>query len=317
MKFIITFLITGFSHLTFGQSTLEKAKKLYEERKPAEAQKLLTSIDDDQREYAAAQYYLGRIAFDENQLEDASDYFEEAIEANEKVAEYHNWYGNALGRIAQDANVVRQGILAPKMKNAWEKAVQLNPQYIDPRQSLIQFYLQAPGFMGGSVEKAKAMANEIKKVRPAEGHRQLGNIYVKEKQLPEAEKEFIAMAKADPLLTSGLATFYVNQKQFDKAFALFEEALKKNPEDMLAAYQLGRTSALSGQKLDRGEECLRKYLTYSPKPNEPSHAGAHMRLAQIFEKRGNKAEAKKLFETALKMDSSLKEAKEGLERLSK
>jgi hypothetical protein len=42
-----------------------------------------------------------------------------------------------------------------------------------------------------------------------------------------------------------------------------------------------------------------------------------MRLAQIKEKRGNKVEAKKLFETALKQDGSLKEAKEGLERVSK
>ena len=42
-----------------------------------------------------------------------------------------------------------------------------------------------------------------------------------------------------------------------------------------------------------------------------------MRLAQIKEKKGQKAEAKKLFETALKEDGTLKEAKEGLERLSK
>jgi Flp pilus assembly protein TadD len=62
---------------------------------------------------------------------------------------------------------------------------------------------------------------------------------------------------------------------------------------------------------------LRKYLKYTPKPNEPSHGGANMRLGQILEKKGNKAEAKKLYETALKMDSNLKEAKEGLERVSK
>jgi hypothetical protein len=42
-----------------------------------------------------------------------------------------------------------------------------------------------------------------------------------------------------------------------------------------------------------------------------------MRLAQIKEKKGNKPEAKKYFETALKQDPNLKEAKEGLERCSK
>lgn len=42
-----------------------------------------------------------------------------------------------------------------------------------------------------------------------------------------------------------------------------------------------------------------------------------LRLAQIKEKEGYKAEAKKLYEIALKLDGSLKEAKEGLERVLK
>lgn len=318
MKLALTILFYTCSiFLAYGQSTIEKAKKLYEERKFAEATKLLSPVKDDHQDYATAQYYLGRIAFDENKVDDAADYFEEAIDKNEAVAEYHNWYGNALGRIAQNANVVRQGMLAPKMKSAWEKAVKLNPRYIDPRQSLIQFYLQAPGFMGGSVDKAKEMAKEIIKVKPGEGHRQMGNIYLHEKNNVEAEKEFIAMAKVDPAMAPGLANFYISQKQYQKAFDLFEEDLKKNPENMLTVYQIGRASAISGQQLDRGEACLKKYLTYTPKPEEPSHGGANMRLAQIQEKRGNKAEAKKLYEAALKMDGSLKEAKEGLARVSK
>jgi tetratricopeptide (TPR) repeat protein len=318
MKPLILFLVllTG-AVIVHGQAALEKGKRFYEDGKPTEARKIFTAIAEDQKDYAAAQYYLGRIAFDENKLDDAEEFFEEAIDHNDKAAEYHNWYGNALGRIAQNANMVRQGLLAPKMKNAWERAVQLNPQYVDPRQSLIQFYLQAPGFMGGSVEKAKQMAVEIKKVKPAEGHRQMGNIYVHEKKMPEAEKEFIAMAKADPVYVSGLANFYVNQQQYDKAFSLFDDLFKKNPDDMMVAYQYGRASAISGQHLDKGEEYLKKYLVYTPQPDEPSHAGANMRLGQIQEKRGNKANAKRHYETALKIDGSLKEAKEGLQRVSK
>jgi tetratricopeptide (TPR) repeat protein len=208
-------------------------------------------------------------------------------------------------------------MLAPKMKNAWENAIRLDSKNLDARSSLIQYYLQAPGFMGGSVEKAIEVANQIKKIKPAEGYRQMGNVYMHEKKTAEAEKEFIEMAKVDPNYVGGLANFYVGQKQFDKAFSMFEDELKKNPEDYVSIYQIGKTSAVSGQRLERGEECLKKYFSYSPKQNEPSHAGANMRLAQIKEKRGQKAEAKKLFETALKLDGNLKEAKEGLERVSK
>jgi len=314
MRLIIVFLFISFS---ISAQTVERAKNLFQNQKGAEAKKLLLTVKDTNKEYADAQYWLGRIAFEEKNYDDAEEYFEAAIEANDKVAEYYTWYGNTLGTIAGDANFFKQGMLAPKMKSAWEKAVALDPSAIDPRESLVQYYLQAPAIAGGSVDKAIEIANQIVKLKPAEGHRQLGNIYLREKKTVEAEKEFIAMAKADPTYTSALANFYLTQKQYDKAFNLFEEALKKNPVDMLAIYQLGKTSALSGQKLDRGEECLKKYLTYTPKQNEPSHAGANMRLAQIMEKRGKKSEAKKLYELAIKSDDTLKEAKEGLERVSK
>jgi tetratricopeptide (TPR) repeat protein len=300
-----------------SQSSIEKVKALYESNKAAEAEKILTTISEKSNDYAAAQYYLGRIAFDKKEYDDASEYFEEAIETNDKIADYHNWLGNTYGTIAQNSNMIKKGMLAPKMKNAWENAIRLDSKNLDARSSLIQYYLQAPGFMGGSVEKAIEVANQIKKIKPAEGYRQMGNVYMHEKKTAEAEKEFIEMAKVDPNYVGGLANFYVGQKQFDKAFSMFEDELKKNPEDYVAIYQIGKTSAVSGQRLERGEECLKKYFSYSPKQNEPSHAGANMRLAQIKEKRGQKAEAKKLFETALKLDGNLKEAKEGLERVSK
>ncbi len=307
-----------FTFYSYSQSTrIDQAKKLYESKKYTEAIKLLESVEEEDKSFAEARFYLGRVAFDQKEYDDAADFFEEATEANDNVAEYFDWLGNTYGTIAQDANVLKQGMLAPKMRNAWEKAITLDPEDIPARISLIQYYTQAPGFMGGSIDKAKEIANQILKLNPAQGHFQLGNIYVSQKKITEAENEFIQMVRIDPVYTTNLANFYVGQKQFDKAFELFEVALKKNPDDFAAIYQLGKTSALSGQRLDRGEDCLKRYLTYTPRQNEPSHAGANMRLAQISEKRGNKTEAKKLYEVALKLDAGLKEAKEGLQRTSK
>ncbi|MBX2915445.1 MAG: tetratricopeptide repeat protein [Cyclobacteriaceae bacterium] len=314
MRALLFILISTVS--AFGQS-VTTGKQLWEQKKYAEARKQLLAIKKDNKDFAAAQYYLGRVAFDEKKYDEAEEFFETAIDTNDKVADYHTWYGNTLGTIAADANLFKQASLGPKMKSAWEKAVQLDPKTVDARESLIQYYLQAPAIAGGSVDKAIEMANEIKKLNPAEGHRQLGNIYYREKRYSEAEKEFIAMTKIDAALTPGLANFYVLQKQYEKAFALFETSLKQNPDDMLATYQIGKLSAVSGQQLDRGEACLKKYLTYTPQKNEPSHAGANMRLAQIMEKRGKKSEAKLLYELALKGDATLKEAKEGLARVSK
>jgi len=316
MKYLFLFaLILPF--LAVGQSSIEKVKTLYESNKPEEAQKILKTISDKSRDYADARYYLGRIAFDKKEFDDAADFFEEAIDKNDKVADYHNWLGNTYGTIARDANMIKKGMLAPKMKRAWEHTIELDAKNIDARTSLIQYYLQAPAFVGGSVDKAREVAKQIIGLNAAEGHRQMGNVFLHEKKTVEAEKEFLEMVKADPNYVSGLANFYVGQKQYEKAFSLFEDALKKNPEDYNSIYQIGKTAALSGQKLERGEDCLKRYLVHTPLQNEPSHAGANMRLAQIKEKKGQKGEAKKLFEAAIKLDGNLKEAKEGLERVSK
>jgi len=315
MKLILILLLL--SSQIIAQTNIERAKKLWEEKKIVEAKKMLSAIPDENKDYAEAQYYLGRLAIDESKFDDAAEFFEEAVDANDKVADYHVWLGDTYATIAQKANLFRQGLLAPKMKKAWEKAIELDPNNINSRESLIGFYMQAPSMMGGSIESAKEIAKQLIKLKPDEGHKQMGDIFSKENKFPEAEKEYLEMVKCNPVRVPFLANFYMTQKQYDKAYSLYEEALKKNPEDFRSIYQIGRICAISGQRLDRGEECLKKYLTYQPKEKEASHAGANMRLGQIYEKRGNKAEAKKLYELAIKMDAKLTEAKEGLERVNK
>ena len=311
-------LLLGLFAFEANAQSVERGKKLYEEKNYAEATNALSAVDDGQMGYGTAQYYLGRIAYDQKNYEEAVDFFKEATEArNGENAEYFTWLGNTYGTIARDANVFRQGILAPKMKNAWEKAIVLDPKNLSSRFSLIEYYTQAPSFIGGSMDKAKEMARQITAISPVQGHRSMGNLLMKEKNIDGAEMEYVEMARLETAMTPILGNFYFNQKKFDKAFALFDDGLKNNPQDMLTAYQLGKASALSGQRLDQGEELLVRYLAYTPKQNEPSHAAANMRLAQIYEKNGKKAEAKTKYETALKLDNSLQEAKEGLSRVSK
>jgi tetratricopeptide (TPR) repeat protein len=312
MRVAIILLLVSSS--LFAQS-IEKAKKLYEERKYDEAKTLLASIKEEHNDYAASQFYLGRIAFDQKQFDEAEEYMEEAVDANDKVADYHYWYGSVMGTIAQNSNTLKQGFYAPKIKSEFEKTVALDPKNLDAHWGLIEFYTQAPGFMGGSWEKAEATARSIVKIDAAEGHNALATVFERQEKFAEAEKEFIEASKANPRFIHNVAAYYLRQKKFDKAFTLFEEVLKTEPDNMLAVYQLGKIAAISGQRLDQGESALLRYLVYEPKQNEPTHAGANMRLAQIKEKKGKKAEAKKLFEAAVKADPNLKEAKEGLERV--
>jgi tetratricopeptide (TPR) repeat protein len=301
----------------YSQSVVDKARVLYEARKYDESIRLLKTVGEKDATYAASQYYLGRIAYDQKDYDAAEEYLEEAIDVNPNVADYHYWLATVWGNIARDANVLKQGMLAPKIKDEYEATVKLDPKNMDALWGLIGFYTEAPGVMGGSFEKAIETAGAIAKLDQAEGHRARGTIYEEQEKYAEAEKEFLAAYKLKPATRQSLISYYVRRQQYDKAFVMLDEALVSDPGNMLIVYQFGRTSAITGQRTEKGEECLKQYLTHQPRENEPSHGGAHMRLGQIYEKRGNKAEAKRSYQAALKIDQSLKEAKEGLDRVSK
>jgi hypothetical protein len=59
------------------------------------------------------------------------------------------------------ANILRQPFLAWKVKEHFERAVTLDPGNLAARADLMEYYLKAPGFLGGSEEKARAQAAEI------------------------------------------------------------------------------------------------------------------------------------------------------------
>lgn len=315
MKFITLLLFLPL--VCLGQTTIDQAKTLFEAKKYEDAKKILKPIKSSDKQYADAQYYLGRIAFIEKDLDDAEDYLEEAIDANDKVAEYHYWMGNIAGTAIRDANVLKQAALAGNIRDSYEKAVALKPDMVDAHWGLLNYYIEAPSVMGGSFEKASNEAKIIGKYNVADGHRALGQVYNKQEKYADAEKEYLLALKENPQYVTPITNFYVARKEYDKAFKLLENILKSEPENYAVVYSVGRTSAVSGQQLDRGLECLNKYLAYTPKANEPSHHGAQMRIGQIMEKKGNKAEAKKRYEIALKGDPNLKEASEGLARVSK
>jgi tetratricopeptide (TPR) repeat protein len=58
------------------------------------------------------------------------------------------------------------------------------------------------------------------------------------------------------------------------------------------------------------------FRPYTPKENEPALANAHHYLGAIYENEGRKAEAKQSYEAPLKLNPSLKDALDGLKRVS-
>ena len=55
------------------------------------------------------------------------------------------------------------------MKGEFEKAAALDSTYIAPHEGLLRFYLAAPGFLGGSVDRARMEADAITKLNTWRG----------------------------------------------------------------------------------------------------------------------------------------------------
>src|SRR5215212_1599534 len=124
------------------------------------ASSVALSAQTPQQEQAQKFFLQGKTALEKNDAPKAVGHLEKAVSLNPRSSEYYDWLGKAYGTQAQRASKLKQPFLAKKTKAAWEKAVALDPKNIDAHEDLIQYYLQAPGFLGGSKEKAKAEALE-------------------------------------------------------------------------------------------------------------------------------------------------------------
>ena len=292
--------------------------QLFNAGKAAEARKALEPWAKAHPKDAEAAYYLGRSFWLLRDYEQAIEWLETATGLAPRNAEYQLWLGRSYGRSAQNAGAFKAMGFAKRCHESYEKAVALDPNLIDARDDLMQFYLQAPGIVGGSVEDAKVQAAEIGKRDASRGAMAQASIAVHEKDPASAIKVLtaaIAKAPADPKLQMSLGNVYTSQERWDDAFRTYEGIVAADPNHWNALYQIGRTAALSGKRLDQGTAALERYLAGTPGADAPPMANAHYRLGMIYQLQGNKAAARAEYQTALKLDPKLKDAKEALDKL--
>lgn len=270
---------------------------------------------------ASAHYWLGRLALIDDDPGAAADRFEQAVKLDGNTADYHLWFGRALGQQAMRSSKLRQPFLARRVKAEFERAVALDDHNVDARDGLVDFYSMAPGVMGGSAEKAREQAQAIARLDAMRGHLASSRLAMRAKDGGAVEREMTAAIAAAPDSLrpySALANWHVSETRWPQAFAALDRYLERRPEDPLGLYGVGRISALSGQQLERGERGLRAYLAAPPKDATPlALARAHLRLGQVLEHAHRNAEARASIERALKLDPRNDDAKKALSRMAK
>ena len=297
---------------------LAPAVRLFESDRTAEARPLFVDAARRDPRNAAAHYYLARIAMHENRLDEATREAERATQLDPRRSLYFEWLGNAYGRAAQRANMLKQAGLARKTIGAWDRAVELDAENLQARENRVQFYLEAPGFVGGGADKAAAEAAEIGRRSAYRGALVTAAVHEHEKRYGDAERVYLGAIRDFPDslgVRYRLGYGYQARKEWSKAFALFETMARERPAESGALYQVGRTGALSGERLDAAEDALRRYLRTTPKAGEPPHAAAHYRLGMVLARKGDRAGARAEYGAALRLDPAHKDAKAALKKL--
>jgi Tfp pilus assembly protein PilF len=306
------------AHAAQADDALDRAQAAFAEGEFDTAASLLEQARDDAPGDAELTYWLGRVELRRGHAERAQALFEQALQAAPRQADFHYWYGQSLAAGIEALGRIQQMRTAPKMRRAWQQAVELDPQHVDARFSLMMYYLQAPAIAGGGREKALAEVEEIRKRDPGRGYRALAAVHRHDGEFDQARAEYEAALAAEPdnaELLLEYAFFCQSAEDWPCAFKSFAAYPDDGERRMMARYQVGRTAVLAGEGFEQGEAALREYLAGTPRGDDPSLAWAHVRLGNLYEAQGRLEDAREQYRVALDLDSAHSEARKALAAL--
>ena len=264
-----------------GESVEERARELFQR---TEYQKSLSLLTSDHYRNAAEFQIMGQDYFMLGEYKKSTDSLEKALALDPDNARILHWLGRAYGRRAETANPFSAPGYAGKSRQALERSVQLDPTNKDATGDLLDYYLDAPNFLGGGMQKAEALADLITKTDPAEGHYARALIEDKRKQYDAAEEQLRRAAELAPKQVGrflALAKYLAKRGQYSESDAMFDRAANLAPNDPQVMFERARVYVKAKRNLPEARELLEKYLRAPLTPDDPPRQEAEALLRKI------------------------------------
>lgn len=99
--------------------------------------------------------------FVQGQYQETIDLMQQILQTAPDESAYHHLLGKAYGRAAEEASWMKAMSYAKKCLKSFQQAVMLDDKNINALKDLKSYYEQAPGFLGGSKKKAKAIESKL------------------------------------------------------------------------------------------------------------------------------------------------------------
>ena len=164
----------------------DRAHELYQRTEYAQA---LAVLDRVPNKDADTLQLIGQCHFMQGDYKQAGDAFEKALALAPRSSELHRLLGSVYGRRAETGSMLTAPGNAKKARQYFEQAVELDPNNREAASNLFEYYLEAPGFLGGGLDKAENLAERIATLDTPAGHHALAQLERKQKRYDAAEEQ--------------------------------------------------------------------------------------------------------------------------------
>ena len=229
------------------------------------------------------------------------------------------WLGRIYGEKASRVNFLAAAGLAKKVRTAFERAVELDPNSWEARADLGEFYLEAPSIVGGGKDKARSQANALMPLKPVKAFWLLGRIAEKDKDFADAERQYragIAATHSGTRAWVELAIFYRHNNRLDDMEKALRELENAQADDHLALMDGASLMVRTGRDPQLGIRLLRRYFSVGTVEGGPAFR-AHEYWGQLLERQGDHRGAAQEYHAALQLYHNYRHAQEGLRRVER
>jgi Flp pilus assembly protein TadD len=278
MRFSAAALLAVWPLLAASSADLDQARKLYQLTDYDTSLKILQAI---QPKDAPVHELIGRNQYMQGEYKKATESLEKAVAAEPGNSDYELWLGRAFGRRAETASPFTAPPNAKKARQHFEQAVQLNARNMEALSDLFEYYLEAPGFLGGGLDKAVGVADQMASLDPVEGHWAQARLAEKKKEFGSAEEHLQRAAEMAPKQASrliDLARFLAKQGRYQESDQSFRKAEKIAPNSPQVIYARADTYIEQGRNLAAARKLLKRYLEAQLSPDDPPRADAEKLL---------------------------------------
>ncbi len=264
----------------FAQDGLKQAEELYQKTDYRASLGVLQHLPPKN---AAGYALAGRNYFMLGEFKRATEAFQRAFALEPGKSEYAHWLGRAFGRRAEMSSWFSAPAYASKARQYFEQAVALDPSNGEAMNDLFDFYLQAPGFLGGGYDKAQALAQRIAAHNTAEGHFALAQLADKRKQYDTAEDQLRRAMEVAPREIGrvlDLAKYLAKHGRIEDSEAAFARAEKLAPQSPKVIFARADIYIQQKRNLDQARGLLKLYLQSNLSPDDPPREEAVRLLKQ-------------------------------------